>query len=248
MTARLRHVFRVLLADGARSPGPAAPVKLGALALVAILGSSSIAAADGPAASDAGATAPAPARERIEGEKLDGALGEIARARKELRTLRASFTQERKITLLATTVKSKGELTFATPDRLRWDLAPPDDIAYFVGPEGLAYRTKTGGASIPASGANIGKALVDLRALLGGDLNALRERYVLGGSRSPADVEITGVAKDPKASVRAFTLVLDKNLVAPLRAKLAEGKTDTIDIVFSNVVVNGPIDPARLRP
>lgn len=187
-------------------------------------------------------------REELLGPKLDALLGDIARARKGLKTLRASFTQERRIALLATTVKSRGELTFAPPDRLRWDLAPPDDVVYFVGPEGLSYKTRTSTATVPAGNANVAHALGDLRALLAGDLGALRERYVLTAIRTPIDVEIRGASKDRVANVRSFTLVLDKGLVIPLRSRLTSGKSDSIDLTFSNVVLNEPIDPARFRP
>lgn len=205
--------------------------------------------------------APAPERETLEGAKLDAVIADIAKARKELKSLRASFTQERRITLLAATVKSTGQLELQG-DRLRWDLAPPDDIVYFVGPEGLAYKTKTSSASVPSTasgnGANVARALADLRALLSGDLSLLRARYALAGSRGPSDVEITGTVLPPNASdkanppsksaVRAFTLVLDKNLTTPVRARLIEGKSDSIDLKFSQAVLNAPIDPARLRP
>jgi hypothetical protein len=205
-------------------------------------------ASSSPAIADPTADAGAPARETLEGSKLDALLGEIAKARKDVKTLRATFTQERRITLLATSVKSRGEMTFAAHDRLRWDLAPPDDVAYFVGPEGLSYKTKSSTATVPAGGGNVARALSDLRALLTGDLAQLRERYTLSGSRAPTDVEIAGVAKDKNASLKSFTFVIDKGLVAPIRARLVEGKSDTIDLVFSNVVVNGPVDAARLRP
>jgi outer membrane lipoprotein-sorting protein len=218
------------------------------LVLAAALASSLVVWGGASRADDSPADAGAPARERLEGPKLDGLFAEIAKARKDVKTLRATFTQERRITLLATSVKSRGELTFAAPDRLRWDLAPPDDVVYFVGPEGLAYRTKTSSATVPAAGANVGRALGDLRALLGGDLGTLRERYTMSASRSSGDVEISGVAKDKNASVRSFTLLLDKGLVVPLRSRLVEGKSDSIDLSFSNVVVNGPVDAARLRP
>ena len=66
-----------------------------------------VARGDGPP--DAGA----PQREPLDGPKLDAVLTDIALARKEMKTLRAAFTQERRITLLATSVKSRGELTFA---------------------------------------------------------------------------------------------------------------------------------------
>jgi outer membrane lipoprotein-sorting protein len=195
-------------------------------------------------ADDAGA----PARETLDGSKLDGVLSDIARARAPVKTMRASFMQERKITLLATTVTSTGEMIYAAPDRLRWDLAPPDDVVYFIGAEGLSYKTKSSTATVPAQGASVAKALADVRALLAGDLSSLKERYTLRGSRSASDLEIDGTAKDPKASVRGFVLVLDKGLVHPVRAQLVEGKSDRIDLRFNNVIINEKIDPSKLRP
>lgn len=212
--------------------------------VVALAGTAPPASAGGDGDADAGA----PTRERLDGARLDALLAEIARARQGVKTFRASFTQERRITLLATTVKSRGDVMFDQTQRLRWDLAPPDDVVYFVGPEGIAYRTKRSSATLPATGTNIARALGDLRALLGGDLGALRARYDLGATRSARDVEIVGTAKDKNATVRGFTLLIDKGLVVPIRSRLLEGKADSVDLAFSNVVVNEPIDPARLRP
>lgn len=198
---------------------------------------------------DGGAPAPAvDAGERLEGAKLDALLADIAKARKGVRTMKAGFVQERKLTLLATSVKSTGELAYVDPDRLRWELYAPDDIVYFIGPEGLSYRTRSSKATVPQAGANVSRALADLRALLGGDLALLKDRYLLSGSRGAADVEIAGVARDRTANVRGFTLALDKTLVIPLRTRLLEGKSDTIDITFSNAQLNIPIDPATMRP
>lgn len=213
-----------------------------------VAGTSHAQAPDGGAPVPAPSSPPGDGREKLEGAKLDPLLADVAKARKTVRTLKAGFTQERKLTLLATTVKSTGELSFVAPDRLRWELAPPDDIVYLIGPEGLSYRTRSSKATVPSSGANIAKALGDLRALLGGDLAQLRDRYVLTGSRGPNDAEISGTAKDKTASVRAFTLTLDKTLVLPVKAKLIEGKSDAIEITFSNAQVNVPIDPATMRP
>jgi outer membrane lipoprotein-sorting protein len=190
-------------------------------------------------------TATAP-RDALDDAKLDALLADIAKARATVKTLRADFVQERRLALFATSVKSTGKLVFVAPERLRWELAPPDDVVYWIGPEGLSYRTRSSGATVPAT--NVGRALADLRALLGGDLGKLRERYVLSATRGASDVAIDGTAKDKAASVRAFTLVLDKALVLPLRAKLVEGKADTIDVVFSNAVVNAPVDAAIMKP
>ncbi len=216
--------------------------------LMAVALTASPSYADPPAPAPAPAPAPSDAREKLEGAKLDALLADIASARKNVRTLRASFTQVRKLTLLATTVKSTGDFAYVAPERLRWELAPPDDIVYLIGPEGLSYRTRSSHATVPASGANIAKALADLRALLGGDLSSLKDRYVLSASRGPSDVEVSGTAKDKTASVRGFTLTLDKTMVLPVKAKLIEGKSDAIEITFSNAQVNVPIDPAIMKP
>jgi outer membrane lipoprotein-sorting protein len=189
-----------------------------------------------------------PARETLEGPKLDRAISDIALARASVKTLKADFTQERKMTLLSTSVKSNGKLMTVTPDRLRWELLPPDDVVYWVGPEGLSYRTRSSKATLPAGSERVARGLADMRALLGGDLGALRERYELSGSRSPNDIEIAGAAKDKTASVRGFSITLDKGLVVPLSARLLEAKADSVDISFANVVVNAPIDPRLMRP
>ena len=181
-------------------------------------------------------------------DSLDALLADVAKARKGMKTMKATFTQERKLTLLATSVKSTGNLAFVAPDRLRWELDAPDNVIYWIGPEGLSYRTKSSSASAAPKGAAIANALADVRALLGGDLSSLKDRYVLAGTRRADDAEITGTAKDPKASVKSFVLVLGKDLTVPLRARLVEGKSDAIDITFANQQVNAPIDPATMKP
>ncbi|MCL2777178.1 MAG: outer membrane lipoprotein carrier protein LolA [Polyangiaceae bacterium] len=189
-----------------------------------------------------------PVREKLEGPKLDRAISDIALARASVKTLKADFTQERKMALLLTSVKSTGKLLTVTPNRLRWELLPPDDVVYWVGPEGLSYRTRSSKATLPAGGDRVARGLADMRALLGGDLGSLRERYELSGSRSANDIEIAGAAKDKTASVRGFSITLDKGLVVPLSARLLEAKADSIDIAFSNAVVNAPVDLRLMRP
>lgn len=201
------------------------------------------AAAEPDTATDAGANT----EEVVEGPRLTALLAEIGKARRGVTSMRASFTQERTLTLLATSVKSNGQLFVVAPDRIRWELAAPDDVVYWVGPEGLAYRSKSGGATAPKS-ANVGRALADVRALLTGDIAALGERYVLRGTRNATTVTILGDARDARATVKSFRLVLDKGLVLPRSARLVEGKSDTIDLVFSNAAVNVPVDPALMRP
>src|SRR5262245_11840730 len=96
-------------------------------------------------------------------DSVSDVLADITKARSGLKTMVAPFTQERTIGLLATAVKSEGELTLVRPDRLRWELKPPDAITYWVTPEGLAFSTSSGGSSVGKGAAGrFGAVLSDL--------------------------------------------------------------------------------------
>src|SRR4051812_31976750 len=96
-------------------------------------------------------------------DAVSDALASIARARAGMTTLVAPFTQERTIGLLATVVKSEGEMTLVRPDRLRWELKPPDAVTYWITPDGLAYQTASGGGSVgKAAAGRFGAVLGDL--------------------------------------------------------------------------------------
>src|SRR5262245_33349256 len=84
---------------------------------------------------------------RARADEVTDALAEITRARASLKTLIAPFTQERTIGLLSTAVKSDGEMTMVLPDRLRWELKPPDAITYWITPEGFGFATAKGGGN-----------------------------------------------------------------------------------------------------
>jgi outer membrane lipoprotein-sorting protein len=177
-------------------------------------------------------------------------VGRVGRARADVRTMRGPFEQTRTVGLLATDVRSRGTLTLVRPDRLRWDLAPPDDVTFWVGPEGLAYRSAHGHGHVDAEHANVGGALDDLRALLGGELAALGARWDLRVTRDDArgaELEAT-----PKPGVAArferLSLSLASDLVRPVRAVLVEGPRDRTTIEFGAVVVNARVDDALMRP
>lgn len=183
-------------------------------------------------------------------DPLDDLLARIARARAPLRTMQGPFTQTRTIGLLATDVRSTGTLVLVRPDRLRWELAPPDDVVFFVGPEGLAYRGPHGQAQMPAGNARIAGALDDLRTLLGGDLGKLRERWDLHLVRDdPSGAELDATPRPGVASqLKSIRFALAPDLVRPTRAVLTEGPRDRTVIEFGSLTLNVPVDPTRMRP
>ena len=72
------------------------------------------------------------AERAAQADAVADALADIAKARAGLKTMVAPFTQERTIGLLATAVKSEGELSLVRTDRLRWERGLKDG-----GPSGI---------------------------------------------------------------------------------------------------------------
>lgn len=183
-------------------------------------------------------------------ERLDRALAEVARARAGVTTLTGPFTQERTIGLLAAKVRSTGTLTLVRPDRLRWELAPPDSVVYWMRPEGLAYRSATGRGEVPASSQRVAAALDDLRIVLGGDLGGLRTRYDLTGTcHAGAAILFRAVPKaGTSSSFREVHFTLAADLVSPDTVTIVEGPRDRTDIRFGRLTANIPVPPGRMTP
>jgi outer membrane lipoprotein-sorting protein len=183
-------------------------------------------------------------------DRLDQALRDIAKARAAVTSLTGPFTQERVIGLLAAKVRSTGVLTLVRPDRLRWELGPPDDAVYWVVPEGLAYKSKAGQGRVENGGDKIAAALSDMRVLLGGDLGLLRARYQLTGTCNGDEPVVFVAIPKPGQVSTANKLVfsLAPDLVSPRSVVILEGARDRTEITFGAMQKNVAIDPARMRP
>lgn len=178
-------------------------------------------------------------------------LRAIAAARAKVASIAARFTQERVMSVFASSVTSKGELTMVRPDRLRWELFEPDAIVYWVGPEGIAYKTKSGGGKVaPGEAGALGAVLSDLLIVLGGDLERLRDRYAVEASRSADGAKVSAVPKDEKLRklVARINLELGPNLVSPRRFELLESGDDRATITFDAARIDEKVDPAKMRP
>ena len=186
---------------------------------------------------------------RAHADPLDDAIARVARARASLRTLVGPFTQERTIGLLATSVRSTGTVTLVRPDRLRWELAPPDDVVYWITPEGLAYRSKSGEGHIGASQSKLTASLDDLRTLLGGDLARLRARYDLRlVSDANGELAFDALPRDPAMPLKQLRFGLGQDGAVPRFAELIEGARDRTRIEFGALARDVAVDPSVVRP
>jgi outer membrane lipoprotein-sorting protein len=178
---------------------------------------------------------------------LDGALADVAKARASLKTLVGTFEQERTISLLASKVKSKGKMWLVRPDRLRWELEPPDAATYWVLPDGLAYKTKGGSGKVPkGTQGPLGGVLGDLLVLLGGDLATLKARYDLALiKRDPASLVLHATPKDKAIAktTKRIELELGGDLVTLKKVVIVESGSDRSEITFGALERDKPVDP-----
>lgn len=178
---------------------------------------------------------------------LDDALADIAKARAKLTTLQGPFVQERTISLLASKVKSTGKLYMVRPDRLRWELDPPDAATYWVLPDGLAYKTKAGKGKV-GKGAQgpLGGVLGDLLVLLGGDLAQLKGRYDLALIKRDSKGTVIHATPKDKAlakSTKRIELSLGADPAVLEKVVLVEAGDDKSEITFGTLTRNAPVDP-----
>jgi len=176
----------------------------------------------------------------------------VARARRGMRTMVATFEQVRRIGLLSTDVRSRGELTLVAPDRLRWELLPPDAMTYWVGPEGVSFAGGTARehARRGAAGA-MGRVLDDWLQLLAGDPSSLEDRYRV--RVTPTDGGAVTIEARPRDRalrrvLRRFELTLGPDARTPQRVAIEESDVDHVRIRFTHVDFDVPVDPARMQP
>ena len=184
-------------------------------------------------------------------DDVSAALAKIARARASLKTLTVPFTQERTIGLLASTVKSEGELTMVRPDKLRWELKAPDAVTYWITPEGFSYATASGGASVgKAAAARFAAVLGDLTALCGGDLESLRKRYDLSVPSTSDGIVLLASprADDVKKHIKSLELLTTPDLADLRRITIEEKNGDRSVITFGKAVRDAAVDPAKMAP
>jgi outer membrane lipoprotein-sorting protein len=146
-------------------------------------------------------------------------------------------------------VQSNGTFYLQYPNRLRWDLGPPDSVTYWIAPEGAAYRGLHGAGRVPPSTRE--QADVDaLRAVLGGDPSALRTRFdvreVASDTTGPAFECTPKQSNQGALRLRKVTFALDADLVRPRRASIVYDDRNQNDIAFGELRRDVPIDPALL--
>lgn len=178
-------------------------------------------------------------------------FAEIKKAREKVKTLVASFTQERTIGLLSSTVKSEGEMTLVRPDKLRWELKSPDAVVYYITPAGFAFSTANGGANVSKTAAKkFGDVLSDLLIFMGGDLDKLKERYDFTVPSKKDGVTLKAVPKseEVKKIIKSLEISVASDLWTVKKITIEEKSGDKSVITFTKVTKDAKVDDAKMKP
>lgn len=184
-------------------------------------------------------------------DDVSDTLSEMKKAREKVKTLVATFTQERTIGLLSSTVKSEGEMTLVRPDKLRWDLKSPDAVTYWVTPEGFAFSTANGSANVSKTSAKkFGDILNDLLVFMGGDLETLKNRYDFTVPSKKDGVTLHAVPKteEVKKIVKSLELTVAADLWTVKKITIEEKGGDKSVITFTKVTKDAKVEDAKMKP
>ncbi len=195
----------------------------------------------------AGVSASVPAR----ADDVADTFAEIKKAREKVKTLVATFTQERTIGLLSSTVKSEGEMTLVRPDKLRWELKSPDAVTYWITPEGFAFSTANGSANVSKTAAKkFGDVLNDLLVFMGGDLDTLKTRYDFTVPSKKDGVTLRAVPKteEVKKIVKSLEISVGADLWTVKKITIEEKSGDKSVITFTKVTKDTKVDDAKMKP
>ena len=184
-------------------------------------------------------------------DDVSDTFAEIKKAREKVKTLVGTFTQERTIGLLSSTVKSEGEMTLVRPDKLRWELKSPDAVTYWITPEGFAFSTANGAANVSKTAAKkFGDVLNDLLVFMGGDLDTLKSRYDFTVPSKKDGVTLRAIPKteEVKKIVKSLEISVGADLWTVKKITIEEKSGDKSVITFTKVTKDAKVDDAKMKP
>jgi len=183
-------------------------------------------------------------------ERLDALIERVKGEQKLLTSLEADFTQERASEFLAAPETSRGTLSFASPDRVRWEYRSPKPISLVIhDDEMLTWYRDLGRAERVKVGRLSTQVFQYLNA--SGSLESLL-RYFRANVTFPPDDEPYRIELVPRFArvarrLASMTLWIDRQLFLPIRVRYVEPSGDVTEYRLENLRVNRPIPDERFR-
>ncbi len=180
--------------------------------------------------------------------RLDALLERVKYEQKRLQTLEADFVQEKASEFLAAPETAKGQLSFAAPDRVRWEYSAPKPITLLIRDDvmltwyrdlGRAERVKVGRLSSHVF------QYLNASSSLDSLLRYFRANVSFPPATEPFKIELVPRFARVARRLASMTLWVDRKLFVPIRVRYVEPNGDVTEYRLDGVKVNGVIPDQR---
>lgn len=185
----------------------------------------------------------------VTGEKKTALVAGIEKSHKELKTLSAQFTQEKKSALLTDKVVQKGKLCYRSPKQLRWEYTSPKAMSVIFSNGKVLLKTAKGTVNNP------NKMLNEMGGLIISTINGsfltdnanFKARYYKNGKTGKILVVLTPVSKKIKTYYSKMTITLDGKTHLAEKVTMHEVNGDVTTITFSEKKVNTTLSDSLFK-
>lgn len=169
----------------------------------------------------------------------------IRRVAREIKTLKADFTQVKELSFMKDQVTSKGKMLYKPDDKIRWEYTRP--YAYVFAMDGDNVRMTSGGKTnkIPVKGSKLFTEIS--RVMIGGvsgagliDSPDFTTQFMVG--KSDCKIMLTPRKKEVKDLFSSIQLYVDHSDSRIRRVELIEKSGDKTIITLKNIQLNTPVD------
>lgn len=183
-------------------------------------------------------------------DRLDALIERVKYEQKRLRTLEADFVQEKASEFLAAPETARGHVSFAHPDRVRWEYLSPKPISLLIRDDvmltwyrdlGRAERVKVGRLSSQVF--QYLNAAGSLESLL----RYFRANVTFPPGREPFKIELVPRFARVARRLASMTLWVDRDLYVPRRVRYVEPNGDVTEYRLEQLRVNAAIPDDRFE-
>ena len=169
----------------------------------------------------------------------------IRRVAREIKTLKADFTQVKELSFMKDQVTSEGKMLYKPNDKIRWEYTRP--YAYVFAMDGDNVRMTSGGKTnkIPVKGSKLFTEIS--RVMIGGvsgarliDSPDFTTQFMVG--KSDCKIMLTPRKKEVKDLFSSIQLYVDRSDSRIRRVELIEKSGDKTIITLKNIQLNTPVD------
>lgn len=192
-----------------------------------------------------GDAATLPARQRLE-----GLVAQVKAAQKAVKSLEADFRQHRESAFLMLPQDSRGVITFAAPDRVRWEYQEPRAISLVIaGDEMTTWFHDLKRVEKVKIGRYSNQVLKYLNA--SSSLDSLLTYFTVNlrvaAGADPYRLDLEPRFQRVAKRLRSMSLWIDRQLLLPTRVRYVEGDGDLTEYRFENIRLNAVVPEARFR-